>query len=147
MLHACNDTRIVGGTQSEELFTELNPDREYLVEIKAATKIGYGPSAFVQKMAGEKKSKLHSIIVNNLQNCKKLVKLTLKSGLSKHVICKIVYKLLKQLAARLWIKRFGNHLTTVVSSTSCRKPCEHILDIGLLLKASVARCAFLSVKV
>ena len=59
MLHACNDTRIVGGTQSEELFTELNPDREYLVEIKAATKIGYGPSAFVQKMAGKKKSKLH----------------------------------------------------------------------------------------
>lgn len=53
VLHACNDTRIVAGTQSQQLFTELSPDREYLVEIKAATKIGYGPSAFVQKMAGE----------------------------------------------------------------------------------------------
>ena len=53
MLHACNDTRITPGTQSQQLFTELQPDREYLVEIKAATKRGYGPSAFVQKMAGK----------------------------------------------------------------------------------------------
>ena len=53
VLHACNDTRIVTGTQSQQLFTELNSDQEYLVEIKAATKIGYGPSAFVQKMAGK----------------------------------------------------------------------------------------------
>ena len=53
VLHACNDTRIVNGSQSQQLFTELNPDQEYLVEIKAATEIGYGPSAFVQKMAGK----------------------------------------------------------------------------------------------
>ena len=52
VLHACNDTRFVAGTQSQQLFTGLNSAREYLVEIKAATKIGYGPSAFAQKMAG-----------------------------------------------------------------------------------------------
>ena len=61
VLHACNDTRIVGGSQSQQLFSELDADQEYLVEIKAATKIGYGPSAFVQKMAGKiNKTSFHS---------------------------------------------------------------------------------------
>ena len=52
VLFACNDTRNVTGSETSYLFTNLNPNKEYLVEIKAATVIGYGPSAFVQKMAG-----------------------------------------------------------------------------------------------
>lgn len=61
VLHACNDTRIVDGAQSQQLFAELNPDREYLVEIKAATSVGYGPSAFVQKMAGKSTRKVRHL--------------------------------------------------------------------------------------
>lgn len=53
VLHDCNNTKIIYDTKI--YFTDLKPNKEYLVEIKAGTTIGFGPPAFTQKMAGEEK--------------------------------------------------------------------------------------------
>ena len=84
----------------------------------------------------------------NLSSCKKPVKIRFVA------IChfmQIYYNLLKQLAASLLLTSLHNQLATgLLSTTSCRKPCERILISACWNKllrdvnGLVAICAFLA---